>query len=36
MAPLYPMTDWSQLRHAYGPTDDIPGLLAQAEPDDAE
>jgi hypothetical protein len=27
------MTDWSQLRHAYGPADDIPGLLAQAEPD---
>ena len=27
------MTDWSQLRHAYGPADDIPGLLARAEPD---
>lgn len=27
------MTDWSQLRHAYGPADDIPGLLARVEPD---
>ena len=27
------MTDWSKLRHAYGPADDIPGLFAQAEPD---
>ncbi|MEH0822144.1 MULTISPECIES: hypothetical protein [unclassified Micromonospora] len=27
------MTDWSQLRHAYGVADDVPGLLARAEPD---
>jgi hypothetical protein len=27
------MTDWSQLRHAYGSAEDIPGLLARVEPD---
>jgi hypothetical protein len=27
------MTDWSQLSHAYGPADDVPALLAQAEAD---
>lgn len=31
------MTEWSQLRHAYGPADDVPGLLQQLDPDpDAE
>jgi len=27
------MTNWAALRHAYGPADDIPGLLAAAEAD---
>jgi hypothetical protein len=27
------MTDWASLRHAYGPADDIPALLAAAEAD---
>lgn len=27
------MTDWSQLRHAYGAADDVLDLLARAEPD---
>ncbi|MFI7299341.1 hypothetical protein [Streptomyces sp. NPDC050121] len=27
----HPPTDWSQLRHAYGPADDIPGLFARLE-----
>lgn len=31
------MTDWSQLRHAYGPADDVPRLLGQLDPNpDAE
>ena len=27
----HPPTDWSQLTHAYGPADDIPGLFARLE-----
>jgi len=27
------MTEWSRLRHAYGPAGDIPGLLEQLDPD---
>lgn len=27
------MTDWSQLKHAYGTAEDIPGLMERVEPD---
>ncbi|MFI7502728.1 hypothetical protein ACIBVL_30490 [Streptomyces sp. NPDC049687] len=27
----HPPTDWSQLRHAYGPADDVPGLFARLD-----
>ncbi|MER6027849.1 hypothetical protein [Streptomyces sp. NPDC001851] len=29
-------TDWGQLSHAYGPADDIPGLLREMESEDAD